>query len=105
MKSERKNPDAVELAPLPAPVDFESDMDRPVPFDAGATVLLDCPDAAAAKWLEAHYAEWYGKNAPKVKAGTTGLTVAAGNEAYAASTDATGVKIAANSLAGTRWAS
>ena len=54
------NPDAVELAPLPAPVDFESDMDRPVPFDAGTTVRLDCPDPAAEPWLARHFASWFG---------------------------------------------
>ncbi len=104
MKSERMDPDAVELAPLPAPVDFESDMDRPVPFDAGATVHLDCPDAAAAPWLAAHFADWFGAQAPRVAPGPAALPLRAGDEAYAVSADASGVRIAARSLAGVRWA-
>ena len=31
------NPDALELAPLPLPRSFESDMDRPVLFDAATS--------------------------------------------------------------------
>ena len=64
------NPDAVELAPLPAPADFESDMDRPVPFDAGTTVRLDCPDPAAEPWLARHFADWFGAQSPRVVAET-----------------------------------
>ena len=51
------NPDAIELAPLPLPVEFRSDMDRPVAFDASAKVVLDCPDAAAVDWLNRHLAD------------------------------------------------
>ena len=100
------NPDALELAPLPMPVEFKSDMDSPVGFDAAATVALDCPDKAAVGWLAAHFAEWYGKAAPKVVAGSGGqkLALPDGNEAYAAAADASGVRIAARSLAGVRWA-
>ena len=76
-----------------------------VPFDATTTVTLECPDPAAAQWLQAHYAQWYGASAPKVTAGSTGLKPEAGDEAYAANTDSNGVKIAANTLTGTRWAS
>ena len=126
MKSEQKNPDAVELAPLPAPVDFESDMDRPVPFDAGATVHLDCPDAAAAPWLAAHFADWFGAQAPCVvaEAGAGQRIPATGGasspsepspanggasppgepESYTVFADSSGVRIAARSLAGVRWA-
>jgi len=35
------NPDAVELAPLPMPVEFKSDMDIPVAFDSTTTVVVD----------------------------------------------------------------
>ena len=98
------NPDAIELAPLPMPVEFKSDMDKPVAFDSATTVTVDCPDAAAADWLSAHFAEWYGKDAPKVVRGSAGLTLKDGEEAYAASADAGGVKIAARTLAGVRWA-
>ena len=124
------NPDAVELAPLPAPADFESDMDRPVPFDAGTAVLVDCPDPAAAPWLAHHFADWFGDQAPKVSpnvanveilpipiansqsetlnTGNTGNIGNTGNtgsdEAYAVSADASGVRISARSLAGVRWA-
>ena len=35
------NPDAVELAPLPVPVEFTSNMDAPVAFDATATVTRE----------------------------------------------------------------
>ena len=126
MKSEQKNPDAVELAPLPVPVDFESDMDRPVPFDAGATVRLDCPDAAAATWLAHHFADWFGAQAPRVvaEAGAGQRIPATGGasspsepspanggasppgepESYTVFADSSGVRIAARSLAGVRWA-
>ena len=100
------NPDAIELAPLPMPVEFKSDMDSPVGFDAAATVSLDCPDKAAVGWLTAHFEEWYGKAAPKVVSGSGGrkLALPDGDEAYAAAADASGVRIAARSLAGVRWA-
>ena len=41
------NPDAIELAPLPMPVSFTRDMDRPVAFDPSATVVVDCHDTAS----------------------------------------------------------
>ncbi|MBQ1345759.1 MAG: hypothetical protein IIY62_05290 [Kiritimatiellae bacterium] len=34
------NPDALELAPLPLPVELQSDMDKPVAFDASTTVWV-----------------------------------------------------------------
>ena len=108
------NPDAVELAPLPMPVEFKSNIDSPVVFDSTATVVVDCPDEEAVKWLVAHFAEWYGDQAPKVVAGTTNLGLIDGglgtrrpavrDEAYAITADASGVKVAARSLAGVRWA-
>ena len=84
--------------------DFKCEPKTYVLFDATTSVTVECPDPTAAKWVGEHFADWYGKNSPKVKAGATGLKPAAGDEAYAASTDASGVKIAANTLAGTRWA-
>ena len=98
------NPDALELAPLPMPVEFKSDMDKPVAFDASTTVVVDCPDEAAAGWLASHLKEWYGKSAPKAVSGASGLSPKAGDEAYVVAADASGVKIAARSLAGVRWA-
>ena len=100
------NPDAIELAPLPMPVEFNSDMDRPVAFDASTTVVVDCPDAEAVAWLRRHFAEWYGDQAPKVVSGKSGLSLpqAPSLEAYAVRADASGVKIAARTLAGVRWA-
>ena len=98
------NPDAIELAPLPMPVEFKSDMDHPVAFDATTMVVVECPDAAAPGWLSAHLAEWYGKYAPKVMRGESGLILRDGDESYAIVADAAGVKIAAHSLAGVRWA-
>ncbi len=68
MNASSRNPDALGLAPIPAPSVFRSDMDRPVPFDAATTVLLDCPDPAAAPWLAAHFADWFGAQAPRVVA-------------------------------------
>lgn len=59
------NPDAIELVPLPQPVEFKSDIDRPVVFDETVRVVVDCPDGFAAPWLDAHLKEWYGKFAPK----------------------------------------
>ncbi|MBO5940514.1 MAG: family 20 glycosylhydrolase [Kiritimatiellae bacterium] len=76
-----------------------------VPFEK---VTVSCPDPEAVKWLKAHYKEWYGKTAPTVVAGdiaASGMPVPEGDEAYAASTGANGVKIAANTLAGVRLAS
>ena len=106
------NPDAVELAPLPVPVEFVRDMDKPVAFDATATVTVECPDAGAVAWLARHFADWYGAQAPKVAGGSrSGATdpdaqerVPPGDEAYSISADASGIKIAARSLAGVRWA-
>ena len=109
------NPDAIELAPLPMPVEFSSDMDNPVAFDSTATVVVECPDVAAAEWLSRHFAEWYGKDAPKVVAGAANLSLAEGggsgasrptvkDEAYAVVADASGVRIASRTLAGIRWA-
>ena len=85
--------------------DFQWEKNSLVPFDATTTVTLECPDPAAAKWLQTHYKEWFGDAAPKVKAGAAGLELDKNQEAYAASTGADGVKIAANTLAGVRWAS
>ena len=104
------NPDAVELVPLPRPVEFKSDMDSPVVFDATTTVVVDCPDAAAVGWLAAHFAEWYGGQSPKVSAGkggplsTLNAQRSTSQEAHAVTADGVGVKIAARSLAGVRWA-
>ena len=64
----KANPDAIELAPIPQPVEFKSDMDKPVPFDATTTVSLTCPDAEGVNWLQSHFKEWYGDYAPKVVA-------------------------------------
>ena len=100
----KANPDAVELAPLPMPVEMTRNIDRPVPFDEKTTIIVDCPDASAVGWLAAHLKEWYGDQAPKAVAGTASLALKAGDEAYAVTSDASGVKIAARSLAGVRWA-
>ena len=107
------NPDAVELVPLPVPVEFSCDMDSPVAFDASAFVTVTCPDAEAVAWLVRHFAEWYGDQAPKIAAGGRvfpraaaggGICPPVGDEAYVVSADASGIRIAANSLAGIRWA-
>ena len=98
------NPNAVELSPLPMPAQFKGDIDAPVPFDASTTVLVDCPDATAAEWLGSHFAEWFGDAAPKTERGDSRLELGDGDEAYAVSADASGVKIAARTLAGVRWA-
>ena len=101
---------AVELAPIPAPAVFESDMDRPVPFDAGTAVLLDCPDPAAAPWLARHFADWFGAQAPRVASGAgegarpAPPALPPGDEAYAVEAGEGGVRIAARTLAGARWA-
>ena len=87
---------------------FKIEKNHYVPFDATTTVRLACPDPTAAKWLQAHYKEWYGDYAPKVAEGqlaSFNFQLSSSAEAYAASVDETGVKIAANTLAGTRWAS
>ena len=112
------NPTAIELMPLPTPRAFESDMDSPVPFDATTTVAVDCPDAEAAPWLSRHFAKWFGDQVPRVVAGIGDgarpgtpetrrpgtATLPDGDEAYAVAADAEGVRIAARSLAGIRWA-
>jgi N-acetyl-beta-hexosaminidase len=99
------NPDAIELSPLPMPVEFKSDIDSPVPFDVGTTVTVDCPDASAVAWLGNHFREWFGEHSPKAVAGNVSLELRPGDEAYAASAEAAdGVKIKARTLAGVRWA-
>ena len=108
------NPDAVELAPIPVPVEFSSDMDKPIAFDATATVTVACPDAGAVAWLVRHFADWYGKQAPKVVQGGAQVAAAGadaasrvppeGDEAYAIVADSSGIRISARSLAGVRWA-
>ena len=98
------NPDAIELEPMPRPVEMSSDMDAPVPFDEKTTVTVDCPDDAATAWLASHFRAWYGAFAPKVAAGEAGLALRTGDEAYAVRADASGVKVAARTLAGVRWA-
>ena len=87
----KANPDAVELVPIPKPVEFRSDMDKPVAFDATTTVTVECSDKEAAGWLSRHFAEWYGDSAPKVVAGqlsTLNSQLSTSPEAYAASADA-----------------
>lgn len=98
------NPDAIELVPLPQPVEFNSDIDRPVPFDETVRVTVDCQDESATAWLDAHLKEWYGEFAPATVSGSAGLSLKDGDEAYAISADANGVKIAARTIAGVRWA-
>jgi len=98
------NPDAVEVAPIPFPVEFTQDVDRPVAFDASTQVTLECADVAGRDWLRCHFAAWFGESAPKVVEGATGLELRSGDEAYAIATDAQGVRIAARTLKGVRWA-
>ena len=104
MAGNAANPDAIELEPMPRPVEMSSDMDAPVPFDEKTTVTVDCPDDAATAWLASHLRDWYGAFAPKVAAGACGLALRTGDEAYAVRADASGVKVAARTLAGVRWA-
>ena len=87
------NRETVDLSPIPMPVEYACDMDRPVAFDASAKVVVECPDAAAVQWLDAHFAEWYAGAAPKAVAGTAGLKLRDGDEAYAAKADGAGVAI------------
>jgi len=75
------NPDAVEISPIPVPVEFTSDMDKPVAFDAQAAVTLECADAAGVEWLNRHWVEWFGKLSPVAKEGPTGLVLKPGDEA------------------------
>ena len=97
--------------------EFKMDTSSYVPFDAMTVVTLECPDPEGAKWLKAHFAEWFGKAAPKVAEGASALSlpeppadpkadrqIATYDEAYAAKVDASGVKIKARTLAGVRWA-
>ena len=100
------NPNACELSPIPLPVEFKSDMDRPLDFGPKTVVTVECPDGAGVKWLGDHLAAWYGAHAPKVVAGTaTGAPVLRdGPEAYAIAADPSGVRIAARTIAGVRWA-
>lgn len=91
---------------------FKMDEKTYVPFDATTTVTVECPDSAAAKWLQRHFDEWYGAAAPKVVANVSNegtlpipeVDAELAPEAYAARADASGVKIAARTLAGARWA-
>ena len=98
--------------------EFKMDKSSYVPFDSTTVVTLECPEAGGAKWLQDHFAEWFGKASPKVVEGATALSlpevaddaksdrhVATYDEAYAAKVDSSGVKIKARTLAGVRWAS
>ncbi len=98
--------------------EFKMNKSSYVPFDATTVLTLECPDPEGAKWLKAHFAEWFGDASPKVVEGVTALTlpeppadakadkhIATYDEAYAAKVDASGVKIKARTLAGVRWAS
>ena len=104
------NPDAVELSPIPRPVRMTCDIDRPVAFDASTRVTVECPSSAAVDWLARHFGEWFGADAPQVVAGTASgdqagrMSLPAGDEAYAVKADADGVRSAARTLAGVRWA-
>ena len=100
----KANPDAIELAPLPLPIEFKSDIDNPVAFDSNTSVTVDCPDEAGSVWLAEHFTQWYGKQSPKVIKGASNLTLKNGDEAYAVKADKSGVKIAARTLCGVRWA-
>ena len=98
---------------------FEWEPKTFVPFDATTTVTVECPDPAAAKWVGDHFKEWFGEYGPKVREKVKvevkvkgveeevkeDVRVPEGEEAYAAVVDSNGVKIAANTLAGARWAS
>ena len=75
MAGNAANPDAIELEPMPRPVEMSSDMDAPVPFDEKTTVTVDCPDDAATAWLASHLRDWYGAFAPKVAAGACRLAL------------------------------
>lgn len=98
------NTETVEMTPIPRPVEYAADMDKPVPFDSSTVVTVDCPDMDAVRWLDAHFAAWYGPNAPSVKAGVAAFAVPEGEEAYTLIADASGVRIAARTLAGVRYA-
>ncbi len=98
------NPDAIDLKPIPVPIEFKSDIDAPVPFDATTKVVVECADANGVNWLNRHFKEWYGEYAPICIEGKTGLQLRAGDEAYAIEANTSGVKIAARTLAGVRYA-
>ena len=87
------NPNACELSPIPLPLEFKSDMDRPLDFSPKTVVTVECPEASAVTWLGDHLAAWYGAHAPKVVAGkATGAPVLRdGPEAYAIAADPSGV--------------
>ena len=102
------NPDAIELSPIPRPVEMALDSDSPVALD-GIVLFVGDSDAAkeCGQWLAAHFREWYGEFAPKVTQGNaagSGISVPEGDESYAVVADKSGVRIAANSLKGVRWA-
>ena len=100
----KMNPDAIELKPIPVPREFKSDIDNPVSFDSSVTLAVACPDANGVKWLADHLIEWYGKDAPKVQSSTFHSCISDDPESYSIVADASGIKIAANSIAGIRWA-
>lgn len=92
--------------PTPMPVSIEANMDEAVVLDGKSTVTVECPDPAAAKWVEAHFAEWFPGYAPKVamKIGSVATVLPDGDEAYALKVDASCVKVTARTLVGVRWA-
>ena len=102
------NPDAVELKPLPVPVVFESDMDRPIRFDASLRIRLSVADpgarTASADWLARRLADWFPVSVPTVETAEDAKAVNGGDEAYAVAADGDGVRIDANTIKGVRYA-
>ena len=99
--------DALVVSPIPGPRECKCDVTRPVALDETATVSVACPDSTAVRWLESHFREWYGVHAPKVARaqGAAVREIPGGSEAYGLHADPDGgVRIAANTLAGVRWA-
>ena len=96
---------AVETMPLPCPQKCKTDVAAPVALDETATVTVDCPDDSAVAWLALHFKQWYGVHAPKTGRASVRSRVAGGSEAYTLRADpSNGVRIAANTLSGVRWA-
>ena len=99
------NPDAIELTPIPRPRVFESDMDHPVALKRVVVAVgTETEPGTAKQWLKTHFREWFGEFAPEVAEERTASVRQQGEEAYSLSADENGVKIAAKTLDGVRWA-
>ncbi len=100
----RVNAESVAMTPIPRPVEFVADIRQSIPFGPSTDVMVECDDDDAVAWLREHFSAWYGEDGPTLSVGATGLEIPGGEESYALVADASGIRIAAHTLVGVRYA-